>query len=446
MNLFKKFFGKKKYDMSEEELVWKREGTDPNYPAQMETQQSQEPSRQDPSPVQHRPKAHTSGINSLAFNKGKYHIRKVSPKPQIDSFQQSYRTEQRSPRGQQHMDYNSYREPAEDFNYNKFDYEFQQKQMNQGSPRGHRNRVQTEPNQFSQSERVVNDPGLRDYYNIEESIMRKMMQAQEDKKRGSPRTNRGGYNTNLPTKPKQTRIKRTKPPLNPKMSQTRSIKGLKIRKTPVFKKVGPELDEKEEKVTMESKQDSSYMNKSLPELQQILQTRNNQLQGLEDHHQKLNHRDNNITILHKRLKELKAMSEKVREKNQHLETETTFLREEITNKKDKMNEVESRIRKIPKFSESENKEKKKLIHKIEGAQRGLEKISDKLNKYKNGDRKEVAEIEKNSEKNMNMELEEIKINIQNYDDELLKWLKYFDRKPLAEFEIINTAKTETSFF
>ena len=432
MKLIKKLFGKKKYDMGDEELVWTREGTDPNHPNPVEVTQEQ---------ISHddmvMPKSYNTKINSPGIGRKKYNVREASPRNQYN--QATYANNEPTPYYPTQSEFDDRQYPQSNFNVQQFNYEFNN-QMQYNTKR--------EPERYGDPYSHYNAPDnnvkpeLREYYEIEQKIQERMRieQIQEKQKKEVNQSN--AFVKKPPMRPKP--IRKNKIGLNEQGNKTkRDYKNLRLRKTPIFKKIDvADTHETEEQTntnvhSISKKVSQDYMQMSLTDLQQMLQVKNAKIQQLEEQHQNLLQSENNVTTLTKQIDELKRDTGKLKEKTEALETEHRLLLEELMNKKENLNEIEVTLAKIPKFSETESEEKKKLIAEIEAQQKRLDMLTDKLNRYKNGDKKELEAIEKNSEKNMQMELEEIKINVMNYDEELLKWLKYFERKPLTEFSQVD---------
>lgn len=429
MNLFKKLFGKKKYEMDEEELVWKREGTDPNHPNLTEVTHEQ---INDSDMVM--PKSYNTKINSPNLGRKIHNIREASPRDRFNT--NNYENHEPDPYIYSQTQFEDKQQPNNNFDLNRFNHEFNN-QMQYNNRREPEREVNLYSN-YNNVETNVN-PELRDYYAIEQKIQERMRAEQIEQKQKKEVNQGGAFTKKPPMRPKP--IRKNKIGLGEQGNKTkRDYKNLRLRKTPIFKKLDvSETNETEDQtntnIQPQSKNTSNdYMHMSLADLQQMLQIKNQKIHKLEEQHQGLLHSENNVTTLTKQIDELKKETEKLRAKSEGLETEHRLLLEELMNKKENLNDIEVTLAKIPKFSETENEEKKKLIAEIEAQQKRLDQLTDKLNKYKNGDKKEIREIEKNSEKNMKMELEEIKINIMNYDDELLRWLKYFERKPLSEYQ------------
>lgn len=429
MNLFKKLFGKKKYEMDEEELIWKREGTDPNHPNLTEVTQER---INDSDMVM--PKSYNTKINSPNLGRKVHNIREAPPKDRFNTT--NYDNHESDPYIYSQTQFDDREQPNNNFDLDRFNHEFNN-QMQYNNRREPEREVNLYSN-FNNVETNIN-PELRDYYAIEKKIQERMRAEQIEEKQKKEANQGGAFTKKPPIRPKP--IRKNKIGLGEQGSKTkRDYKNLRLRKTPIFKKLDvDETNETEDQtntnIQPQSKNTSNdYMHMSLADLQQMLQIKNQKIHKLEEQHQALLHSENNVTTLTKQIDELKKETEKLRAKSEGLETEHRLLLEELMNKKENLNDIEVTLAKIPKFSETENEEKKKLIAEIEAQQKRLDQLTDKLNKYKNGDKKELREIEKNSEKNMKMELEEIKINIMNYDDELLRWLKYFERKPLSEYQ------------
>lgn len=523
MQLFNKFFAKKKYDFEDDEMVWKRTETDTAY----NIHQSQPTIKTEPNDMV-MPKQFTSKINQGLFEnktsqstKSPNRISRIS-EPQQNQYNNSYRNSNNmgqgydpygndqlnnfnavqddmggySPQGQGYDPYNynnfntnprpnanSY--PNNNYNtngygngyvnndYSQNDYNSGQKNYtgmgmeqeqaygtpfnrnafkmrnvsNTNAQWGQVNPVQPMMGQMAQvvpmnqgymsspqKDRNVK-PELRDYYNIEESIMRKMMQSKEtERQQTTKNVNVFGAKSKIPTEKATNHLKEAMNRNNkPPMLNNQLPKEVKIRKNLIFKAVDNENQSEHVEVEQQPTGDmfqmeSQYMGKSMEELQQILREKNAKLAQLEEQNFQLVNNDSNITFIQKQINELERETAKLREKNSHLETEQRLLYEELMTKKDMLNELEVSMAKAPPMDQPDTQFKKDLIDKIAKNQQYINDINKKLSSYEEGKNKEIEDIKKNSDKNMQMELEEIKINIMNYDDELLKWMRYFETK------------------
>jgi len=224
-------------------------------------------------------------------------------------------------------------------------------------------------------------------------------------------------------------VKRT---TNPPINEKQLPKEIKRRKNLVFKAVDGEGQsmtieaEPQSNETMEM--ESQYIGKTMAELQQILRERNVRLAQLEEQNFNLLHNEGNMSYVQKQIQELDRETDKLREKNGHLETEQRLLYEDLMSKKDQLNELELALAKAPQTNATDAAAKKDIIERIEKNTKYIDDLNKKLASYENGNSKEMEDIKKNSEKNMLMELEEIKINVMNYDEELLKWMRYYEAK------------------
>lgn len=304
------------------------------------------------------------------------------------------------------------------------------------------------PNQYNlnhgnniQTDRNVR-PELRDYYNIEESIMKKMMT--KDEAEQQPTVNKnvnvfGGRAQINPTKAVNHFREAVKRNPNPPINDRKLPTEVKMRKNLVFKAVDGETGETGvPQVELEPQQsynipefESQYMGKSMEELQAILRERNARLTQLEEQNYQLVNNDTNLTFIGKQINELGRETDKLRDKNSHLETEQRLLYEELSSKKDQINELDVALGRMPSMDQPDTQAKKDLIERIAKNQQFIADIDRKLSSYEDGKNKEIEDTKKNSEKNMMMELEEIKINVMNYDEDLLKWMRFFEGKVVS---------------
>lgn len=283
-------------------------------------------------------------------------------------------------------------------------------------------------------EKNVN-PELRDYYQIEESIMRKMMESKETEKQYS-----GGKNVNVFGGRPKVNLDKSPAPIReitkrnpPPMVEAKLPREVIRKKNLVFRPVegeNPSVAVNQEPVRPANMQeiDSQYIGMSIDELQKILREKNAKLTQLEDQNFHLMNTENNVTFIYKQIQELNRETDKLKEKISHLETEQRLLFEELSSRNENLNELEVELSKSLPNKNQDFQAKKELVDRLDKNQRYIEDMKTKLVLYDTGNNKETEEIKKNSEKNMAMELEEIKINIMNYDEELLKLLKYFQTK------------------
>ena len=485
MKILNKFFGKKKYDVDDEDLVWKREDTNQMYDVQNLQEVNQSESKD-----MFMPRSYTSKINPHVLEAPKNYHSQRTPKRsskasvhhqsnQLNSFKQLYAYTDDEPNAhafEGSKGFNLYETPknynqtAFDFNtqndynggyedhyhgnynayakFNEIDVDnYDNDQMYNFSP-GYNpsypriKSVSSQRQPFGQGfgvspqkERNIK-PELRDFYNIEENIMKKMMQSRETEKQPATAKNvnvfggRAKVNNDKATSHFREAVKRN---VQPAAVERKLPTEVKRRKNLVFKpvdedgqeqQVETEVTENNEMLEMESQ----YIGKSIDELQRILREKNSKLAQLEEKHFQLVNNETNVTFIQKQVQELDRETAKLREKNNHLETEQRLLYEDLMNKKDTLNEMEVTLAKVPPLDKSDSQAKKELIDRISKNQQYINDLKNKLATYEEGKNKEIEDIKNNSDKNMQMELEEIKINIMNYDDELLKWMKYFEGK------------------
>lgn len=471
MQLLNKFFGKKKYQVDDDELVWKRTDTVYNV-HQFQPQTETEPGDMV------LPKHYTSNINPHPLETPKnYHTQKQQQRSsrtydshltQQNNVQKSY-SPVNSPHNiyandninQQNIYGNNYgQNMPPNYGFDNHDYNtnvgngYNQPEVNNfnsdhkydyPTPFTRSNlKVRSVNNQGGQlGQGFINSPQkdrnlkpeLRDYYNIEENIMKKMMQQGDTEPQhvnknvnvfgGKPK-----LNTEKATNHFREAVKRNP---NPPILEAKLPKDIKRRQNLVFKAVDGDnqdqtVDTEPQNIPEMPEMESQYMGKSMDELQRILRERNIKLSQLEEQNFHLNNNETNVTFLQKQIQELNRETDKLREKNGHLETEQRLLYEDLMNKKDILNDLEVTLAKVSSMDQPDSQAKKDLIDRIEKNQKYIEDINNKLANYEEGKNKEIEDIKKNSEKNMQMELEEIKINIMNYDDELLKWMRYFETK------------------
>ena len=505
MNLLNKFFAKKKYDVDDEDLVWKRTDTDQAY----NIHQLQEISNPDPADM-FMPRSYTSKINPGPFEASKSYQKQKTPKRQSRAsmnnqgqfgvYRQSntnytegfggdsggykvhsgYNTPKGGDRGTG-FDFNAnyngngndhytnnYTDTYTNNNtdnytgsysgnnngnydvYNQFNYNPNPNYNNNNDLDLNYENVYSQPNprirnvtsqphngySFSPQKDRNMKPELRDYYNIEENIMKKMMQSKEIEKQpvANKNVNIFGGRSKVSNDKATTHFRdavRRNP--NPPVIDQKLPTEIKRRKNLVFKAAddnGPKaetaVDLKPDSTTLEL--ESHYMGKSMDELQKLLREKNMKLAQLEEQNFQLVNNETNVTYVQRQIHELDREIAKLREKNGHLETEQRLLYEDLMNKKDVMNEIEVTMAKVPPMDKPDAQAKKDLIERISKNQQYIADLNEKLESYEEGKNKELEDIKKNSEKNMQMELEEIKINIMNYDDELLKWLRFFETK------------------
>lgn len=285
------------------------------------------------------------------------------------------------------------------------------------------------------SERNIR-PELRDYYNIEENIMRKMM-TRESVKQPTVNKNMNVFGGGKPVVNEQKAVNHFRDAVkrapNTQTLGKQAPAEIKRRKNLVFKAVGADGDvlpeeKKPQQDTITPEFDSPYMGNSMEDLQRILREKNAKLAQLEEQNHQLVNNENNVTYIQKQINELMRETSKLKDKNSNLETEQRLLQEELLSNKDRINELDVAINRAPSMNQPDTQMKKDLIDKIAKNQQFINDINQKLSNYDEGKNKELEDIKKNSDKNMTMELEEIKINVMNYDEDLLKWMRYFEGK------------------
>ena len=467
MKYLNKFFGRNKYQVDDDELVWKREDSNEGYniyqlntPVQPEYTDMVLPksytSNITPHPLENPKDEYrqnmvnvknneVKNVNPYKMNmpKSRSPIREASPFIVNDKYEQ-FNTEIIPPNIQQNREFN-FNNPSRYNNRQKQLYYVNGKNNNFFSPdRQSNNEKSITPDQTyveklynrnTQKHKTIK-PELRDYYKIEENIMKKMMQSKESDRNATKNKSVDVFSRNakLPT-PKHRNQSRegVRKNNNPPLLAKKTPQEVKIHRGLVFKTV----DDNDKSHTNETKppqtseiaeSEIQYVGKSMNELQAILKERYSRMARLEQRNNQLMSNGNNVLTIKKQVQEVDQEIEKLNEKNMHLETEQRLLQEDFTTKKDTLNDLETTLTKIPEIQVPDAQAKKDLINNIEKSQQHINDLERKLLAYDDGKSKEIEDIKKNSEKNMQMEIEEIKINMMNYDEELLRWLQYFEAK------------------
>ena len=170
---------------------------------------------------------------------------------------------------------------------------------------------------------------------------------------------------------------------------------------------------------------NEYDGKDFDELIKIHHDRSSELRALEDRLISQHNDPRNVTHLEQSLQEITAKIESLKPKNMYAEGEKRLLTEDINKKQMALQAVERQSDHISSMSTMELNSKEGVIREIEKTQGKIAHCRAEIDKFKVSSDDKKKKWQELSEKNMNYELESMRMNLSNYDEELTRELKYF---------------------
>jgi hypothetical protein len=171
--------------------------------------------------------------------------------------------------------------------------------------------------------------------------------------------------------------------------------------------------------------ESTYDGKDFDELMKIHHERSIELRALEDRLISQHNDPRNITHLEQSLHEITAKIDSIKPKNMYAEGEKRLLTEDINKKQMALQAAERQHDPISSMSTMELNAKEAIIRDIEKTQGKIARCRAEIDKFKISADEKNKKWQELSEKNMNYELESMRMNLSNYDEDLMRELKYF---------------------
>jgi hypothetical protein len=172
-------------------------------------------------------------------------------------------------------------------------------------------------------------------------------------------------------------------------------------------------------------QNSLYDGKDLDELMQIHKTRSVELRQLEAQLAAANADARNIAPLEHALSELNSKIDNLTKKTSFADGEKRVLLEDINKKQLELHREDHKPDFISSMPTSEINAKENTIKEIDKVQEKLTKVKEQMNNFAKLAVEKQQKWKELSEKNMYYEMEAMKMNLNNYDEELIRELKYF---------------------
>ena len=170
-------------------------------------------------------------------------------------------------------------------------------------------------------------------------------------------------------------------------------------------------------------EDKSMLDKSPFELEKILFQKTKKLQKLKNLNFKFKLENNNNlrNVIFKKKKEIQFLEEK----NFNLKNEKRVLNEEIFSLNEKMSNENKNLKKINFFGIENKSLKNQKIEELKKIKNKNVQFQKELDQYYFLNKNKFLKRQNNCEKNLEIELQTNSINIQNYDEDLIKWLNYY---------------------
>jgi hypothetical protein len=174
--------------------------------------------------------------------------------------------------------------------------------------------------------------------------------------------------------------------------------------------------------------DTTYEGKDFDELNKIYQERSTELRTLEDRHISMHSDPRNITHLEQLAKETSTKLSDLKPKTMYFDGEKRLLIEDINKKQVLLQNADRQNDQISSMSTADLNAKETIIREIEKIQIKIEKQKSDIDKFQISGEEKHKKWKNLSEKNMTYELETMKMNLNNYDEELIQELNYFLKK------------------
>ena len=296
------------------------------------------------------------------------------------------------------------------------------------------------------------NPKLKDFYELETRINRKMMEEEQNRKTPLKKTDifnpeteepqTFGFNfyqqnqkkaqvavSSLPTEANEITARRDFEKRKIKIFETPLSENLKKNsKTSVLLS----SDQKDSKISQITSSDvfeeSLESGKTFDELLADHHTKQRDLILLEEHYFRLLRDPRNVTIFENDYKESKTRLEKEKSRMRNLQTELKLVSEEILGKNDLLLQLGNNLSKMKGSLPDSFGEKENTLKEIEMYHGKLQKEKESLNSYAAMNEGKNRKMKDLSEKTMNDELTGIKTRIGMFTEDLINELSYFANK------------------
>jgi hypothetical protein len=168
-----------------------------------------------------------------------------------------------------------------------------------------------------------------------------------------------------------------------------------------------------------------YEGKDFEELSKIYAQKSSELHTLEDQLIVSNHDPRNITSLEHTSNELSSKIENIKQKSHYTEGERRVLQEDMNKKQIAISNIDKKPDFISSMPSSEMNAKENIIKEIEKVQAKVLQTKKEFDNFYITIHDKQQKWKDLSEKNMKYELETMQMNLNNYDEELIQELRYF---------------------
>lgn len=171
--------------------------------------------------------------------------------------------------------------------------------------------------------------------------------------------------------------------------------------------------------------DNPYDGKDFDELVAVHKQRSAELRQFEEQLAAANSDARNIAPLEHALHDLTKKIEQLSKKNSFADGEKRVLLEDINKKQLDLLKEERKPDFISSMSTAEINTKENIMKEIDKVQEKVSRLRNQLNNFPRLASEKQQKWKELSEKNMYYEMEAMKMNLSNYDEELIRELKYF---------------------
>ena len=304
-------------------------------------------------------------------------------------------------------------------------------------------------NKFGRKNVRNTDPKLNAYYELENEIKKKMLRPKNVVKRatvtniwgGNKKTHadeknlnnyreiiHGGYdehnkkNISLAQKQKKTNL------FDKNTNFAKNKKDIFFKNSKKKNLTGKKKIQSSSNFDISLKSNPNLMNSTPAELEHDLQVKSHHLRDLEHKLHNLNSNTNNLTHVKKNIKNFEEKTRKMNSDNFNLEGENRLLNEILFKNRSKISDLDIQITRVPPLLSNEKVQKEKFIKDIKRVKEMQSDLNKKMDDYYFLNKKKLDEMRVKSQSHMNDELENIKINVMNYDGDLKQWLNFFIKK------------------
>lgn len=296
------------------------------------------------------------------------------------------------------------------------------------------------------------NPKLKDFYELETRINRKMMEEEQNRKTPLKKTDifnpeteepqTFGFNfyqqnqkkaqvavSSLPTEANEITARRDFEKRKIKIFETPVSENLKKNSETSVVMSSDRKDSKISQITSSDVfEESLESGKTFDELLADHHTKQRDLILLEEHYFRLLRDPRNVTIFESDYKESKTRLEKEKSRMRNLQTELKLVNEEILGKNDLLLQLGNNLSKMRGSLPDSFGEKENTLKEIEMYQGKLKKEKESLNGYAAMNEGKNRKMKDLSEKTMNDELSGIKTRIGMFTEDLINELSYFANK------------------